>query len=244
LNQAYNPLTDSWETKEPMPTNRSQLNANVVDGKIYLIAGRTGGQYTTVALNEVYNPETDTWTTKEPIPYPVVQYASAVVDDKIYIIGGQDEYELPSNPNLNITQIYDTITNTWTFGAPLPYVVWQADAGATTGEMAPKKIYVMGGLPKDSLFGTDLNQVYDPSTNTWILGTPVPIARAQSHIAVVNDMLYWMGGLPFINFQATPSLENYQYTPIGYIPEFPSWIILPLFLVATLAAIVLKKRLT
>ena len=30
LNEVYDPLTDTWESKTPMPTNRSQLSANVV----------------------------------------------------------------------------------------------------------------------------------------------------------------------------------------------------------------------
>jgi N-acetylneuraminic acid mutarotase len=243
LTQIYDPAKETWENRTSMPTPRTQLEANIVKGKIYLIGGKTGGPYSTVALNEVYDPTTDTWTAKEPIPVPVAQYASAVVDDKIYVIGGQDEFKLP-NPNLNITQIYDTLTDTWTFGAPLPYVVWQADAGATSGKMAPKRIYVMGGLSEGNLYGTDLNQIYDPATNTWSLGSCMPLSRAKLYVAVVNDVLYSMGGYPFINFQATYSTENYQYIPIGYIPEFPSWIILPVLLVVTLAAMVLKKRLT
>jgi N-acetylneuraminic acid mutarotase len=240
FNQVYDPLADSWETKESMPTNRSQLDANVVDDKIYLIGGRTGGQYSTVDLNEVYDPKTNTWTTKEPIPYPVVQYASAVVDGKIYVIGGQDEFD--DSMNLDLIQIYNPETDTWNFGTPIPNVVWQAAAGATTGEMAPKRIYIMGGLPQWSLYGTDLNQIYDPATHTWTLGTLMPIARAQLHVAVVHDVLYSMGGSPFINVQATQSLENYQYTPIAYIPEFPSWIILLLFLVGTLFALIFRKK--
>jgi len=241
LNQIYDPATETWENRTSMPTPRSQLEANAVDGKIYLIGGKTGGPYSTLDLNEVYDPETDSWTTKEPIPFPVAQYASAVVDGKIYVIGGQDEYELP-NPNLNITQIYDTITDTWTFGAPLPYMVWQAAAGATTGQMAPKRIYVMGGLPEGSLYGTDLNQIYDPEINSWSLGSTMPIARAKLYVAVVNDVLYSIGGYPFINVQATYAFENYQYTPIGYIPEFPTWIILPLLVMAPLIVLIFKKK--
>ncbi|MEJ2242077.1 MAG: hypothetical protein P8Y18_08045, partial [Candidatus Bathyarchaeota archaeon] len=236
------PATETWENRTSMLTPRTQLEANVVDGKIYLIGGKTGGQYSTVALNEVYHPTTDTWTTKEPIPFPVAQYSSAVVDNKIYVIGGQDEYELP-NPNLNVTQIYDTLTDTWTFGAPLPYVVWQADAGATTGQMAPKRIYVMGGLPKGSLFGTDLNQIYDPENNSWSLGLTMPIARAGLHVAVVNDVLYVMGGVPYFNVQGTWIPENYQYTPIGYIPEFPSsTILLSLILIVILFGVNIRKK--
>jgi len=241
MNQVYDPITDTWENRTSMPTPRTQLEANVVNSKIYMIGGKTGGQGSTVALNEVYDPETDTWTTKEPIPYPVVQYASAVVDGKIYVIGGQDEFHDPINLDLN--QIYDTETDTWSFGAPIPNVVWQAVAGATTGEMAPKRIYVIGGLPNKSMIGTNINQVYDPSTDIWTFGESMPTARFKLDVAVLNDTLYVMRGLPFFNINGVYCYENEQYTPIGYIPEFPSWIILPLLITATLVIIICKQRL-
>jgi N-acetylneuraminic acid mutarotase len=185
--QVYDPATDTWETKTPMPTPRTQLDANVVNGKIYLIGGRTGGQYTTVGLNEVYNPETYSWNTKAPIPYPVVQYASAVVDNKIYIIGGQDEFTYPMN--LALVQIYDPATDTWSFGAPMPTIVTRAAAGATTGVWAPKRIYVIGGMPDKSLDGTNLNQVYNPENDSWTVGASMPTTRLQLHVAVVNDVI-------------------------------------------------------
>jgi hypothetical protein len=225
MTQVYDPATDTWENKTSMPTPRTQLEANVVNGKIYLIGGRTGGQYSAVGLNEVYDPETDSWTTKAPIPYPVVQYASAVVDNKIYIIGGQDEYTYPMN--LDLVQIYDPATDTWSFGTPMPKIVWQAAAGATSGIWAPKRIYVIGGLPATlslafggrlygSLDGTPINQVYNPENDSWTFGASMPTARFQLHVAVVNDMIYAIGGSPFFNLQGIWCPENEQYTPIGY----------------------------
>jgi N-acetylneuraminic acid mutarotase len=222
LNEVYDPLTDTWESKKPMPTNRSQLSANVVNGKIYLIGGRTGGQYSTVDLNEVYDPETDSWTTKAPIPYPVVLYASAVVDGKIYIIGGQDEFA--DHINLDTVQIYDPSTDTWSFGAPMPTVVWQAAAGATTGIWAPKKIYVLGGLPDRSLFGTNINQVYNPENDSWTLGASMPTSRFNFAVGVVNDTLYALGGAPFFNVQGNAIVANELYIPFGYEgPPPPYW---------------------
>jgi N-acetylneuraminic acid mutarotase len=143
VNEVYDPATDTWETRVLMPTNRSSMCANVVDGKIYLIGGRTGEQYSTVDLNQVYDTETDTWTTKEAIPYAVVGYASVVVDEKIYVIGGQAEFD----PRMNIdnTQIYDTETDTWSQGTRIPTATLAAGAAATNGELAPERIYVMGG---------------------------------------------------------------------------------------------------
>lgn len=241
-NEVYDPLTDTWETREPMPTNRAQLEANVVNGEIYLMGGRTGDQKTTVALNEVYDPATDSWTTKETLPYPVVQYASAVVNGKIHIIGGQNEFHDPGDPlNTDHNQIYDPETDSWSLGAPLPTVVWNAAAGATTGINAPKRIYVIGGTPDGGLEGTDITQVYDPENDVWTYGASMPTSRAWLAVAVVDDLLYAMGGTPGLMLH--PVKANEQYTPVGYIPEFPSWIILPLFLIATLSAINVKKRL-
>ena len=236
-NEVYDPETDTWETKTSMPTNRSQLNANVVDGKIYMIGGRTGDQYTTVSLNEVYDPETNTWTTKKPIPYPVVQYASAVVDNKIYIIGGQDEF----HPDCNVafTQIYEPEDDTWSQGNHVPVATWQAAAGATTGTMAPKRIYLMGG---EGGFVEPLNQtyVYDPEADVWSAGTPLPTPLTNPAVAVVNDLIYVIGGgVGWLT--ATAAVE--QYTPVGYISEFPLWVILPLLITATLVIIICKQRL-
>ena len=121
--EVYNPATNTWVTKAPIPISESGFSANVVDGKIYLMYG---------TLNEVYDPATDSWTTKAPMPTAVYLHASAVMDNKIYVIS-------------NLTQIYDPKTDMWSFGAPIPTSVSQATAGATTGVAAPKAIYVIGG---------------------------------------------------------------------------------------------------
>jgi hypothetical protein len=178
------------------------------------------------------------------MPIPVLAYASAVVDNKIYVMGG-----IPVNGQwmaINATQIYDPATDKWTMGAPLPTPVSYAAAGATTGVMAPKRIYLMGGcINSGSGYGTDINQVYDPETDSWtaglrtslwkgyfdvevyepetgwIAGAPIPYRRFSFAVAVVNDSLYAMGG------KSGPSLVdgefvqpflayNEQYTPIGY----------------------------
>jgi len=60
-NNVYDPATDIWESKTPMPIPRHFLNANVVEGKIYLIGGRAFANYyySLSALNEVHDPATD-----------------------------------------------------------------------------------------------------------------------------------------------------------------------------------------
>ena len=40
------------------------IRSNVVNDKIYLIGGRTGGKYSTVPTNQVYDPIAESWTKK------------------------------------------------------------------------------------------------------------------------------------------------------------------------------------
>ncbi len=209
-NEVYDVETNTWENKMPMPTPRSSLQANVVDGKIYLIGGYPNG-----TLNEVYDPETDTWTTETPMPTASSGYASAVVDNKIYIIDS------------NLNQIYDTETDTWSQGTPSPsdFLLGGA-AGATTGVNAPKRIYVLGeysniweGEPPYFV------RVYDPEKDVWSFGADIPMHRKLLGVAAVNDVLYAIGGYTstypdFFSISYgptnTPYATNEQYTPFGY----------------------------
>jgi len=224
--EVYDPSTDNWTTKANLPIPAAQIQANVVNNKIYIIGGYPKGP---LKNNQVYDPSSDTWESKAPIPTGAAQYASAVVGNKIYVIGGFD--------NHNLLQIYDADTDTWSTGASISSYVYAQAAGATSGTLAPKLIYVIGG---------QLNQVYNPENDTWMEGTPMPTNRIDLAIAVVNDQLYAIGGE---NYTATDTgkfvhifANNEQYTPIGYIPEFPSWTPLLITLVAVVAVTVIYRR--
>jgi len=236
VNEVYNPATDTWETKTSMPPPRFGVEANTVNGKIYLI----GGQYTNA--NEVYDPETDSWTTATPLPVEPGPYqdevsASVVIDDKIHVMG------LAGDGNFH--QIYDPETDSWNSGtiSVPPY----AAAAATSGVMAPKRIYVFG--INTLSWSLDLPQfitaVYNPENYSRTDFTSMPTGRIQVGVAVVNDIIYVIGGnVPVFANHVAASNVNEQYTPIGYIPEFPSWTILPLFLTATLVVAICRKKLS
>lgn len=211
-NEAYNPVTDSWETRASMPTARSSMVAETVNDKVYVIGGRTAGAHSTVTLTEVYDSSTDSWTQASPIPTPVAAPTSAVVDNRIYVIGGQAEFNTPMNPGLN--QIYDPQTDIWIQGAKEPNPAWVDEvAGATTGQKAPKMIYVMGGRPGFAP-PLDQNYAYNPKEDKWIVAASLPAASSGFAVAVVNDLLYVMGGTTVNLSEITASVK--QYTPFGY----------------------------
>ncbi|MBN1784464.1 MAG: hypothetical protein JW815_01850 [Candidatus Bathyarchaeota archaeon] len=230
-NEVYDPATDTWETKTSMPTPRNGIDANVVNGKIYVIGGGQRTPNDNFDINEVYDPATDSWTTKTPIPTGVEGYASAVVGNKIYIMGGA--------VGVTLNQIYDPETDTWSNGASLPTGVDSAAVGVSAGDTATERIYVMGG--KENLDGVNLNQVYDPETDTWVYGPTMPTARYGLGVAVVDDILYAIGGREgWVGFPI--SAANERYTPADFIPEFPSWTILPLLIAATLVGVIIRNK--
>jgi N-acetylneuraminic acid mutarotase len=190
-NEVYDPSTDSWEKKEPMLTNRPYLSASVVGGKIHLFS---------LEGHDIYDVASDSWAAVREIPHQVSWLKSAVIDDKIYVM------------SWNLTQIYDPKSDTWSFGDVSPVAVSNSGVCATTGVMAPERIYVIGGSPSFLKY-TDVTQVYDTISDTWVLGEPMPTARAGSAVVAVGDQIYMIGGSTGMYYTSN---ANERYTPFGY----------------------------
>ena len=243
--QVYDPATDTWENRTSFHGTSGIVQANVVNGKIYVM----GGQYSTfpstlfpVSSNYVYDSQTDNWSQLASLPVGVGGYASAVVDDKIYIIGGGYE-AAPDYKATDLVQIFDPATNQWTNGTSIPTAVYNARACVITEPSGEQRIHVIGGqlwyywydVP---YVGVDLHQVYDPATDTWTNATAMLTPRTGLGLAAINNEIYAIGG----ENNGTLILANEKYTPSGYIPEFPSWTILPLLIVVTLLGVIIRNK--
>jgi hypothetical protein len=211
--EVYDPATDSWESLAMMPSQRVGVVAAVVGDEIYLVDGGSG-------VTEVYDPATDSWTAKAAIP--VVPYGDndwrgtcVVVDNKVYVIGVFGVLD---------SQVYAPSIDGWAIEPRLISSYWFVGAGATSGVNAPKRIYVLGGTTMPAWIGLEEGDVpvsvcqsYDLKTGNWTTIDSMPSGRLQVAVAVVNDMVYAIGGwLPSINNARVASAANEQYTPIGY----------------------------
>jgi hypothetical protein len=205
VNEVYDPSTDTWETKSSLPSVTYNVQANVVNDKIYIFTGTAFW---------IYDPANDSWATNpSQVTRNASGYASTVLDNKIYIIGGYY-----GTGKLN--QIYDVETENWSLGA-FPPDFLTGVVVATVGVLAPRRIYVFTEGAA--------NEIYDPTNDTWMLGANLPINRIGFSIAVVNDRLYVIGGIvktyplgAVIDeiYNDTPIAVNEQYTPVGYgIPD-------------------------
>lgn len=213
--EVYDPATNSWEAKTSMPTPRADLSASVIDGKIYLIGGKvyasSAPYYSETAINQVYDIATDTWITNTSMPIAVQGYASTVVNNKIYIIGGSKVSSTSGDLGQSgAVQIYDVQTGIWSTGKSLTNPVSYGAAVATTGFMAPTKIYYFGGY-----LGNHFNnevRVYDINENSWTNSEDMPSVGGYHAVAVINDLVYVIGGYDGSNWLAS----NLQYKPLYY----------------------------
>jgi N-acetylneuraminic acid mutarotase len=83
--EAYNPTTNAWTTKAPMPTPRALGSVGVVDGILYAVGGAIPHIANTVAA---YNPTRNAWTVRPPIPIARWHHAVGVVNGTMYVVGG------------------------------------------------------------------------------------------------------------------------------------------------------------
>ncbi len=86
LHDVYDPATETWRPRAPLPAPRSGMAAALLGGRIFVFGGEHGGG--AFFQNEAYDPATDTWATLAPMPTPRHGTGAAVVGDAIYIPGG------------------------------------------------------------------------------------------------------------------------------------------------------------
>jgi N-acetylneuraminic acid mutarotase len=93
--EAYDPATDTWTEKAPMPTARMLFDVAVVDGKIYAVGGwpviGVGAVGSTLVV-EIYDPVTDTWAAGVDLPERIGDHACAAVNGVIYTSGGTGSF--------------------------------------------------------------------------------------------------------------------------------------------------------
>lgn len=212
--EVYDPATNTWEIRTSIPTPVADLSASVVNGKIYLMGGKvyssTAPYYIETDINQVYDIATNTWSTNTSMPIAVQGYASAVVDNRIYVIGGSKVYSDGSLTLSGATQIFDLQTGVWSTGKSLTNTVSYGAAVATSGFMAPTRIYYFGGYLGNRF--NDEVRVYDIDQNSWTNSTDLPNTCGYLGVAVTNDLIYVIGGYDGETWLSS----NWLFKPLDY----------------------------
>jgi N-acetylneuraminic acid mutarotase len=145
VNEVYDPATNKWETRQPMSVPRNHAFGAGVNGKIYVIGGRTGQGFILTATNtdvvEEYDPLSDSWNApKERMPTARSGGVSGTDGRRIYVAGGEvTTQELVGA--FRAIEAYDPLTNSWSTLPSMPMPRHGA-AGAVIGN----RLYLVSGM--------------------------------------------------------------------------------------------------
>jgi N-acetylneuraminic acid mutarotase len=155
-NEMYDPATNKWETRSPMPTSRNHAAIGVVNGKIYVLGGRLGAVFVNASPTDVveeYDPAIDSWSfAKAKMPMPRSGTAYGSYGGKIYVAGGEylDNQIVGTYRSL---EAFDPAANEWTELPPLA-IPRHGLIGGVTGN----RFYVVSGhLQSGNIYGDALD---------------------------------------------------------------------------------------
>ena len=119
---------------------------------------------------------------KTDMPTARMGQSLSVVDGQIYVIGG---YPVANAPGMQIVEVYDPGTDSWSTKAPMPTGRRQHATSVVDG-----KIYAIGGSIGYEV--QSMVEIYDPASDKWSYGTSLPAPRAAA-TCVVGGSIYFIG---------------------------------------------------
>ncbi|MEV4628026.1 carboxypeptidase regulatory-like domain-containing protein [Micromonospora sp. NPDC049523] len=183
---------------------------------------RPAGQPTEAAPSARVTAAGSGWRSIADYPLDLADNAAAEYRGRIYSVGGNVDTGRVRN-----AYVYDADTDRWTPFAPLP-MARQRPVAAFLGD----RLYVTGGwagtnIPAEVEPSLD---VYDPATDTWSTGAPIPQGTAAAGSAVLDERLYVVGGCHPEGYSCGSSSDVFRYDPVadrweslaGY-PEPVAW---------------------
>ncbi|HSA72765.1 MAG TPA: kelch repeat-containing protein [Nitrososphaeraceae archaeon] len=190
--EVYDIKSDQWTKVTSLPEPLDHLGMASYDGKLYVVGGAHKYGYSNKLL--IYDPSTNNWTEGKPMPGARTALTANFIDDKLYAVGGVDDVHNVVATNFE----YDPVNDTWTEKAPMPTARHHLTSSVVDG-----KLYVIGGriygdgIPEPiakALSNFDVNEMYDPATDTWTKLKPMPSKRSGLASASMGNYIYVFGG--------------------------------------------------
>jgi len=205
-----------WTEGERMPTARTELMADSVGDKIYVMGGIDYSKNYQYRKVEIYNTKTNQWNTIKPMPQSIDHGAAVAYNGKIYVPGGFVKGKIPTDKLF----IYDLKTKQWQEGKPL-----LSPRGALTAQIINGMLYVIGGV-NASQVPVNTMDVYNLSSGTWTTKKSMTTARHHLESVAIDGKLYVLGGRILGDGVASEdmdeSLTNFNRVEM-YDPQTDTW---------------------
>ena len=174
VTEVYDPATDTWTRGTPIPTPAYSYASAILDNKIYVIS-----RYT-----QIYDTETDTWSYGATLPTNVTSAAAGATtgvfaSKRIYVFGGITGYG-PVEPNyINLTQVYDPETDTWTAATAM-----QDSRSSLAVAVINDTLYTIGGYSNNLWFKANDQYIPVGYVSEFPSWTILPIVLIATFLAL------------------------------------------------------------
>jgi N-acetylneuraminic acid mutarotase len=210
LVEAYDPASNRWEARAPLPVPLDHAAAATVGNRLFVVGGYTGSRVRRTAMADVweYDAAANAWVPRAPMPTPRGGLAAAALGQRIHALGGSAEHLSRAH------EIYDPEADRWTVAAPMPTARDHLAAVAFQGH-----VWALGG--RTSFMGTQYAtvEIWDPAVNAWRVGPSLPEGRGGLAAAAFADRIFVFGGeAPLRIFGST---EMYEVAGNRWISKAP-----------------------
>ena len=175
-----------WKELAPLPVCRLACHAVLLGGNVYVGGGyeRTNTGYKRCYRLDVYNVATNHWSSS-PITTPYCRYAMTVLDDKIVTVGGE------TKDHQMVKKVLILCTGEWKDYSEMPTARCNATAVGYHS-----KLIVVGGTLKIEGEVTVLptTELLDTINGCWYACNNLPLPHYQLKVAIMNNVLYLLGG--------------------------------------------------
>jgi len=172
---AHDPELDrGWARGPSLPEPIQENHAAALHGRIYTAGGFHFGSLVSAAVFRLDSP-TGRWKRVANLPAPRHHMPLAVAGDSLYAVGGLSPDGFTA---VSTVWLYDERNDRWSERAPLP-----EPRGASAVGVVDGRIIVVGGFGL-KLRLLDSIAIYDPATNAWRHGAPIPTRR--DHLAAAR----------------------------------------------------------
>jgi N-acetylneuraminic acid mutarotase len=181
---------------------RQEHSVAAINNTIYVVGGVIHDDtysVITTALVESFDTEQNHWSVPAPLPKPINHVNLASVEGRLYSLGGLAG-QSPEDPvwvAVPDCNTYESRTDTWAPVAPMPGTARGSSAIGVHWSM----VYVAGGMSQLTATANGTQDAladvssYDTATDTWHEDyPPLPGPRQHAGAAVVNGVLYVIGG--------------------------------------------------